>query len=183
MGEHVTEHDLTLQIDEVQLSCPKLKDHELFLAWFLRATITYYPADAADALTGYPHDKGADAVLIDDRAMAVLIIQSKYQSKVNSSTEPRTDVMSFANLACQLTGSDEDFKWLCDHIGHPSWKNDYTPENDRKQSLKLVSRRNPSGGSERANILGSSIFSKDLERISECGSDCHRFSGEAVGAH
>jgi hypothetical protein len=116
MSEIVTERDLALQIEEVQLSFPKLKDHELFLVWFLRATITDDLSEAAKALTGNSHDKGADAVYIDDRAKVAFIIQSKFHAKVNGNTEPRADVMSFANLSCQLCGSEDDFKEFCAQI-------------------------------------------------------------------
>ena len=70
-----TDRDLRLQIEELRAGYPRLKDHELFLVWFLHAMITDDLAKAAGALTGNSNDKGADAVLIDDRAKIAFVVQ------------------------------------------------------------------------------------------------------------
>jgi hypothetical protein len=50
----VTDRDLRLQIDDMRVGYPRLKDHELFLVWFLHAMITEDLVKAAGALTGNP---------------------------------------------------------------------------------------------------------------------------------
>jgi hypothetical protein len=112
MSHDVTDRDLKLQIDEMRVVYPRLRDHELFLVWFLRAMVTDDIAQAAAALTGNSRDKGIDAVLIDERAKVAFIFQGKYRGKINGATEHRADVMSFAAVAHDIFGSDEEFKAL-----------------------------------------------------------------------
>jgi hypothetical protein len=40
------------------------------------------------------------------------VVQGKYREKVNGGTERRTDVASFARLAGDLFGSEEDYRAL-----------------------------------------------------------------------
>ena len=110
MHNQVTDRDLRLQIDDIRLGLPRLKDHELFLVWFLHAAITEDLAKAAGAITGNPKDKGADAVLIDDRARTAFVVQGKYREKVNGGAEHRAEVLSFAGLAAQLLGPEEEYR-------------------------------------------------------------------------
>lgn len=112
MRNQGTERELRLQIDDMRLVYPRLKDHELFLVWFLHAMVTEDLAKAAAALTGNAKDKGADAILIDDRTKVVFIIQGKYHGKINGAAEHRADVISFTNLAQNLFGSDDDYRGL-----------------------------------------------------------------------
>ena len=109
MHQQVTDRDLHLQISELRTGYPRLKDHELFLLWFLHAMVIEDVAKAADALTGNPRDKGLDAISIDDRAKVVFIVQGKYRGVINRGTEHRVDVISFTNLAHDLFGSDEEY--------------------------------------------------------------------------
>jgi AIPR protein len=112
MRSVTTERDLHRQIEEMRATYQRLKDHELFLVWFLQATVTEDGATAANALTGNSRDKGADAILIDDPARVAFVVQGKYHQKVNGGAEKRADVISFAQLARDLYGADEDFRAL-----------------------------------------------------------------------
>lgn len=108
----VNERDVHAHVADLRHSFPRLKDHELFLVWFLQAIVTEDVNAAASALTGNSKDKGADAVLIDDPAKAVVVVQGKYHKKVSHGTESRPDLISFAQLARDLHGSEDDFKAL-----------------------------------------------------------------------
>src|SRR5262249_9832229 len=108
----VTQHDLETQIVDMRNAYPRLKDHELFLVWSLHAIVTEDVTKAANALTGNSRDKGADAIIIDDPAKTVFVIQGKYRKKLNGVNEGRSDVLSFAQLSRDLHGSDADFAAL-----------------------------------------------------------------------
>jgi hypothetical protein len=140
MHLQVTDRDLRQQIAYMHSEYPRLKDHELFLVWFVHAMITEDLAKAAAALTGNPNDKGVDAILIDDRAKIAFVVQGKYREKVNGGTEHRADVISFAGLACDLFGSDEDYNALLQYSDprvHERLSEVRDRIKKRKYSLKL----------------------------------------------
>lgn len=100
--------ELKAQLADIGERFTALKDHELFIVWFLRAYITENEEAAVDALTGSAWDQGADAVFIDDAAKAVFIVQGKYRHRLHGGTESRSDVQSFAELGVALADSDND---------------------------------------------------------------------------
>lgn len=100
----LTERDLKRELVELQERFPKLSDDELFVLWFVRAFLTEHEEEAASSLTGGSGDKGADAVLSDDGAEVVYIVQGKYRQKMAAKRESRGDVMAFAQLALDLGG-------------------------------------------------------------------------------
>jgi hypothetical protein len=110
--DKLNETDLRREIDDLQSRFPRLDQRELFVAWFLRAFVTANEGSAISALCGGSRDKDVDAVLIDDNSRKVFIVQGKYRNKLMGQTEKRPDVMSFANLAYDLSGDGEDFEIL-----------------------------------------------------------------------
>ena len=92
----LTEHDLRRELHEYRERYPKLGDDELFVLWFLRAFVTESEADAASALCGGPRDKSVDAVLIDEPARIVFVVQGKYRKTLAKKSEHRGDVTGFA---------------------------------------------------------------------------------------
>jgi hypothetical protein len=110
--EKLTAEDLKREIDDLQSRYPRLDHRELFIAWFLRAFVTAEENSAITALCGGSRDKDVDAVLIDDNSRKVFIVQGKYRNKLMDKAEKRPDVMSFANLATDLSGEDEQFQVL-----------------------------------------------------------------------
>src|SRR5688572_22796775 len=62
----LTKTDLDRELDELGKRYPRLKRHELFVAWFVRATAASSEAKATESLTGPSAEKNLDAVLIDD---------------------------------------------------------------------------------------------------------------------
>lgn len=119
----LTEADLRRELDDFRERYPKLADDELFVLWFLRAFVAENEESAAAALCGGPRDKGVDAVLIDDPARIVFVVQGKYRQKVSDKTEHRGDVVGFANLAPALCG---------DGPGFVSLSKDISPEVSRR---------------------------------------------------
>lgn len=108
----LTERDLRRELDEFKERYPNLGSDGLFVLWFLLAFVTEDERSAAKALCGGPRDKGVDAVLIDDPARIVFIVQGKYRHKVAAKAEHRNDVMGFAQLAADLCGDEPTFTSL-----------------------------------------------------------------------
>ena len=98
--------DLRAQLADLKGRHSNLADDDLFVAWFLRAYITENEEEAVSAIVGGPGDKGLDAILIDERARAVFLVQSKYRKAVEAKSELRSDVISFAQLAAVLSDDD-----------------------------------------------------------------------------
>jgi len=106
----LTAEDLRRELDDWRERFPRLKDDDLFLAWFLRAFIVDQEREAAESLTGGSGDKDVDAVFFDERAKIASIVQGKYRKDVWGTAEARSDVKSFADLAPDLCGEDSLFK-------------------------------------------------------------------------
>jgi hypothetical protein len=104
----LTALDLKRELQDWQERFPRLKEDELFVAWFLRAFVVDEDVDAVKSLTGGAGDKDADAVFFDERAKIVFIVQGKYRKDIWEKAESRNDVMSFAELAPDLCG-DKSF--------------------------------------------------------------------------
>lgn len=107
-----SESDLRRELSEFHERYPKLGDDELFVLWFLRAFVTENESSATAALCGGSHDKGVDAVLIDEPARIVFVVQGKYRKKVAAKAEHRGDVAGFAQLAVNLHGDGKTFASL-----------------------------------------------------------------------
>lgn len=106
--QDLTFNDLKREIQELQTHFPKLKVEDLFVLWFLRAFVTEREDVAADSLVGCPNDKGVDAILIDDDARAVFIVQGKYHKKLCDKNEERSEVLAFADLASVMESMEEE---------------------------------------------------------------------------
>lgn len=126
--------DLRRELQEFRERYHALGDDELFVLWFLRAFVTEREADAAAALCGGAGDKSVDAVLIDDPARIVFLVQGKYRKDLGAKAEKRTDVTAFAQLAVDLTGAADGFASLV---------KDMAPEVQRKleDARNRVTRR------------------------------------------
>ena len=130
----VTLKELQRELAEFSERFPKLQDDELFVLWFLRAFVTDDERDAAGALCGGPHDKGVDAVLIDDSTKTVVIVQGKLREVVGKKGEYRNEIVSFARLALDISG---------DAAGYGSLVKDSSPEvHDRlDQARSCIKKR------------------------------------------
>ena len=123
MRASLTDRDLRRELLEYRDRYPKLGEDELFVLWFLRAFVTENDADAAAALCGGPRDKNVDAVLIDEPARMVFVVQGKYRKHLGAKAEHRGDVVGFAQLAVDLCGDQATFASLV---------KDLSPEVQRK---------------------------------------------------
>jgi hypothetical protein len=74
--------------------------------------VTESESGAAAALCGGPRDKGVDAVLIDDPARIVFVVQGKYRRELAAKAEHRGDVAGFAQLAVEVCGDSKAFASL-----------------------------------------------------------------------
>ncbi len=108
----LSEHDLRRELGELRDRYPKLADDDLFILWFLRAFVTESESEAAAALCGGPGDKGIDAVIIDEPARIVFVVQGKYRKGVAAKSEHRGDVVGFAQVASDLCGEGRSFASL-----------------------------------------------------------------------
>src|SRR5947207_1144990 len=104
----ITFDDLKREIHELKERYAKFEDEELFVLWFLRAYVTEREETAAESLIGCSNDKGVDAVVIDDDARAVFVVQGKYRKKLGEKSEVRNEVMGFTDLANVLACMDDE---------------------------------------------------------------------------
>lgn len=94
-------------ISDIGLRFPHLSDDDLFALWFLRALVTEDEDEAEKSLVGGSNDKNLDAILIDDNARTVAIVQTKFRRFLGKSAEKPNDVTGFADVLGQLTSPNE----------------------------------------------------------------------------
>tara|TARA_R110002124_G_scaffold284368_1_gene461543 strand:- start:52072 stop:53772 length:1701 start_codon:yes stop_codon:yes gene_type:complete len=76
-----------------------------FLRWFLENIFRLDPQDADDASVDAKHDKGIDAIYVDDVSETIYILQAKTQSK-DKATLGDTDLKSFVGTLVQFDTPD-----------------------------------------------------------------------------
>jgi hypothetical protein len=103
---------LAQELRQLGSDYPKLKDDELFVAWFVWAYVLGNRKHAVGTLTGYSGEKGLDAIVIDESSRLVALVQGKYAQKLMASSEPYDSVMAFAGLAQRVAGPASDFEDL-----------------------------------------------------------------------
>lgn len=102
----VTEQDLKFELDDLRERCPKLKDDELFVAWFMKCFITDTEREAVESLVGGSNDKSLDALHVDHPARKVYLVQGKLRERLDGGNEKRTDVLAFTDLAATFSEAD-----------------------------------------------------------------------------
>lgn len=90
-------YSLDDEVRQIRKELPLLKDDGAFVLWFLRAFLADSEESAKSALTGQSGDKNLDAILIDENAKQVHLVQGKFHQ--SSKAEKRNDVMAFADWA------------------------------------------------------------------------------------
>lgn len=123
--------DLNSALEEIGERFTTLPIDDLFVLWFLRAFVTTSENQAAEAVSGGARDKGIDALLIDEDARTVFVVQGKYHNSIGAKSERRADVVSFAEVANQL--GDPNDKAFSDYVG--------TTESLVKKQLKTARER------------------------------------------
>lgn len=103
-------YTLKKELQEIQERWPAWTLDNAFVHWFLRAFLVADDEIAARAVTGVSHDKGNDAVLIDEDTSKVFLLQGKCHLGDKPPHEARADVLEFARLAKVVCGSDAEYK-------------------------------------------------------------------------
>src|SRR4051812_14262957 len=85
--------DFDAVVEDIRARFPRLSADDRFALWFLRAFVTDSEAHAADAVAGGARDKGIDAILIDDQAKCVFVVQAKYRKSLGKTSEKRADII------------------------------------------------------------------------------------------
>lgn len=98
------------ELDDLGTHFRSFSDNDLFVLWFLHAYLADDEDIAAKALVGVANDKSVDAVLIDDRARVVFLVQAKFRQRVGEKAEGRSDVTAFADLGSLLWGEREAYR-------------------------------------------------------------------------
>ncbi|HEX9340498.1 MAG TPA: AIPR family protein [Thermoplasmata archaeon] len=108
--------DLKKDLTEIGTANPRLKADERFVLWFLKAFLCEDEAEAAQCLTGGSHDKGIDAVVVDEDLKQVSVIQGKFHEGIGEVAEKRSDVISFSQLASTFFGPKKALDAFYDEI-------------------------------------------------------------------
>jgi hypothetical protein len=130
MARKLTLKHLEQEVKDFRERFRHLTDDQLFVVWFLRAFVTERETEAADALCGTSKDKNIDAILLDDGAKVVFVVQGKYRKALAAKAEKPNDVRSFAELGQVIGSDDEEFASFCQ---------DLAPETEQK--LKAARKR------------------------------------------
>jgi len=101
---------LKKELHEIQERHPAWTFDNAFVHWFLRAFLVADDELAARSVTGVSHDKGVDAVLIDEDTSKVFVLQGKCHLGERPPHETRADVLAFSGLAKLITGSEPDYR-------------------------------------------------------------------------
>lgn len=101
---------LTREVREVHENNPQWTLDNAFVHWFLQAFLVSDSDIAAKCVTGVSHDKGVDAVYIDDAISKVFVLQGKFHQGLTPPHETRSDVISFAGLARTVLAGKAEFE-------------------------------------------------------------------------
>ena len=107
----VTMNHLPSELDALKERHPALEHDELFVLWFILAALVDDEGTAAGSLIGGPNDRNIDALLVDDDAKVVYLVQGKHRQAVGV-RENRNDVLAFARIAKDLTSPGDGFHVL-----------------------------------------------------------------------
>src|SRR5207245_3543185 len=75
-----------------------LKDYHAFVYWFIETMYEWDKPRILNCICDGTHDKGIDAVVIDDIERHVVIIQSKYEHEGGISTIKDKDIRDFSTV-------------------------------------------------------------------------------------
>lgn len=116
MARKVDIANLVKEVRAVHEQNPAWTLDNAFVHWFLQAFLVPDAESAAKAVTGVSHDKGVDAIFIDDDVKKVFILQGKFHQSLNAPLESRSDILAFTQLASSVVGTQSDFSTLLEGI-------------------------------------------------------------------
>lgn len=99
--------ELEATLGELRERYSSLSSDDIFVLWFLRAYLTDQESIAEKALAGGSGDKGIDAVICDDSARCVFLIQAKNRQYLAKHDEKRDDVLGLLEKAHILCDPDD----------------------------------------------------------------------------
>jgi AIPR protein len=102
--------DLREELTDLGSRFRSLSENDLFVLWFLLAYLVEDEDVAARGLVGGSGDKNVDAVVVDDSASTVFLIQGKFRLSINKKAEDRSDVVAFADLGGVLWGDRDNYR-------------------------------------------------------------------------
>ncbi len=76
----------------------RLKDYHAFVYWFIETMYEWDRARILNCICDGTHDKGIDAIVVDDIEHHVVVIQSKYEREGGASTIRDKDIRDFATV-------------------------------------------------------------------------------------
>jgi hypothetical protein len=130
MARNVDIAALVREVKHVHDTYPNWTLDNAFVHWFLQAFLVSDAEIAAQSVTGVSHDKGVDAVFIDDGLAKVFVLQGKLHQSATPPAEPRPHIISFSQLAKKLTGPKADFISYLSRID-PTVRQKLLPARDR----------------------------------------------------
>lgn len=90
--------DLLKEIEEITYA-DKLKDFHAFVYWFIEVNLGLEKEKILNSICDGTHDKGVDAVIIDDIERKVIVIQSKFEHKGNKVQIPESEIKLFTTVS------------------------------------------------------------------------------------
>jgi hypothetical protein len=102
MKTSVTIETLEKEVQEVRDDFPRWTADNAFVHWFINAFLISDSTKAASTITGVTHDKGVDAVYIDDDLGKVFVVQGKFHTTAYAPVESRSSILEFADHARRL---------------------------------------------------------------------------------
>jgi hypothetical protein len=110
MSKRVDINTLKREVRELHDAYPHWTLDNAFVHWFVRAFLVADAELSARSVTGVSHDKGVDAIYIDEHSSKAFILQGKFHQGERPPQESRADVISFAQIARHITGTKTEYE-------------------------------------------------------------------------
>jgi len=100
----MTSKDYDLLLDQIETLVDEnnLKDYHAFVYWFIETSFTLEKQEILNSICDGMHDKGIDAILIDDIEKKVTVIQSKFEHEGESVQIKDSEVKLLATVKSYL---------------------------------------------------------------------------------
>ena len=110
MAARVDISTLIAEVKEIHDQFPQWTTDNAFVHWFLQAFLLADTDLASKSVTGVSHDKGIDAIYLDESLRRVFLIQGKFHKAAKPPGESRNNILSFARLAKLLVAPNVEFE-------------------------------------------------------------------------
>ena len=89
--------NLQKHIENIELD-NQMQDYNAFIYWFIEVVFGLSHSQILNSICDGSRDKGIDAVIIDDRELNVIIIQSKYERSGRQAQIKDNEIKLFATV-------------------------------------------------------------------------------------